>query len=76
MEIPSVHEELIIEDNEFEAQKPAERSNLEEYNIPFYSMYVFITPEFLMELLLENHPKAASMTDDQGMRPIHSLHDR
>eukprot|EP00590_Aulacoseira_subarctica_P004341 CAMPEP_0172435126 /NCGR_PEP_ID=MMETSP1064-20121228/71007_1 /TAXON_ID=202472 /ORGANISM="Aulacoseira subarctica , Strain CCAP 1002/5" /LENGTH=711 /DNA_ID=CAMNT_0013183407 /DNA_START=36 /DNA_END=2171 /DNA_ORIENTATION=- len=39
--------------------------------LPIHAMCVFVAPESLMELLLDNYPKAASMKDDQGMLPIH-----
>ena len=39
--------------------------------LPIHAMCVFLAPESLMELLLDNYPKAASMEDDQGMLPVH-----
>ena len=52
-------------------KQPGAPNKLRWRLLPIHAMCVFVAPESLMELLLDNYPKAASMKDDQGMLPIH-----
>jgi len=52
-------------------KEPENPTKLRWRLLPIHAMCVFLSPESLMDLLLDNFPKAASMRDDQGMLPIH-----